>query len=68
MFIVGVAMPSSFSRRRASGAGQKEPFRHVLKRSFMLLLIVGVIGVVVGYALQLVTPIIKRSFVIISGV
>ena len=48
MFIVGVAMPFSFSRRRASGAGQKELLRHVLKRSFMLLLI--------GWALYCIGP------------
>ncbi len=39
MFIVGVAMPFSFSRRRVAGASQNMLLRHVLKRSFLLLLL-----------------------------
>jgi predicted acyltransferase len=37
MFIVGVAMPFSFSKRMAEGETWKQSFRHVLKRSFWLL-------------------------------
>ena len=39
MFIVGVAMPFSFTRRKKAGAGEKELTMHVLKRSFLLLLL-----------------------------
>ena len=38
MFVVGVAMPFSFSRRWAKGDSWTKTFRHVLKRSFVLLL------------------------------
>ncbi len=48
MFIVGVAMPFSFARRRAAGAEPKDIFRHVLKRSFLLLLF--------GWALYCIAP------------
>ena len=39
MFMVGLAMPFSFERRRAQGETFKQQFRHVLWRSFMLLLL-----------------------------
>jgi predicted acyltransferase len=39
MFIVGVAMPFSFSRRRESGGGRWDEVMHVLKRSALLLLL-----------------------------
>ncbi len=48
MFIVGVAMPFSFARRRAAGAGRGDILRHVLKRSFLLLLF--------GWALYCIVP------------
>ncbi|MBI3684607.1 MAG: DUF5009 domain-containing protein [Acidobacteria bacterium] len=39
MFIVGVAMPFSMSRRRAGGQSRMLEFRHVLKRCALLLLL-----------------------------
>ena len=48
MFIVGVAMPFSFARRRAGGQGRRELLRHVLKRSFLLLFF--------GWALYCIVP------------
>src|SRR5512133_3535202 len=39
MFIVGVAMPFSISRRWERGASWKQTFRHVLTRCFFLLTI-----------------------------
>src|SRR3989339_858657 len=39
MFIVGVAMPLSFARRMARGDGNRLLLMHVLKRSFLLLLL-----------------------------
>ncbi len=38
MFIVGVAMPLSFSRRIKNGASYHQLLKHVLKRAFLLLL------------------------------
>jgi len=48
MFIVGVAMPFSFSRRWAKGDSWNKTFHHVLKRSFILLLF--------GWALYCISP------------
>lgn len=48
MFIVGVAMPFSFSRRWAKGDSWSKTFHHVLKRSFVLLLF--------GWALYCIGP------------
>ena len=39
MFIVGVAMPLSFSKRIAKGASYKQLSKHVFKRAFLLLLL-----------------------------
>ncbi len=39
MFIVGVAMPLSFSRRTAKGDSYKQLAAHVFKRSFIMLLL-----------------------------
>lgn len=39
MFIVGVAMPFSLSKRLAKGDGWKKTFYHALKRSFWLLVL-----------------------------
>lgn len=39
MFMVGLAMPFSFGRRKAQGKTFKQQFRHVLWRSLMLLFI-----------------------------
>ncbi len=39
MFIVGVAMPLSFSRRIAKGDSYKQLATHVVKRSFLMLLL-----------------------------
>lgn len=39
MFIVGVAMPFSFGKRRRSGEGKGAELRHVLKRCALLLLL-----------------------------
>lgn len=38
MFIVGVSMPFAFANRRNKGQSERDIFRHVLKRSFLLLL------------------------------
>lgn len=48
MFIVGVAMPFSFSRRWAKGDSWNKTFQHVLKRSFLLLFF--------GWALYCIGP------------
>ena len=48
MFIVGVAMPLSFARRMARGDGNRQLLMHVLKRSFLLLLL--------GWALYCIMP------------
>jgi predicted acyltransferase len=48
MFIVGVAMPFSFNRRWDRGDTWNKTFLHVLKRSFLLLLI--------GWALYCIEP------------
>jgi predicted acyltransferase len=48
MFIVGVAMPFSFSRRWAKGDSWNKTFHHALKRSFLLLLF--------GWALYCIEP------------
>ncbi|MDE2664258.1 MAG: heparan-alpha-glucosaminide N-acetyltransferase domain-containing protein [Gemmatimonadota bacterium] len=37
LFIVGVALPFSFSRRLAEGAGRGRLFRHVVRRSLILI-------------------------------
>lgn len=37
LFIVGVAIPFSFSRRLAEGANRDRLFRHVVRRSFILI-------------------------------
>jgi len=39
MFMVGVAMPFALAARRAHGATPHDTFRHVLKRSFRLLIL-----------------------------
>lgn len=39
MFIVGVAMPLSFAKRRQKGSNETAIFKHVLKRSALLLLL-----------------------------
>ena len=52
MFIVGVAMPFSFARRIAQGEPWSNRFRHVLRRSLVLLLL-GV-GLHIGYSGKLV--------------
>lgn len=39
MFIVGVAMPFSFTNRRKKGASEKEIRKHVINRSLLLLLL-----------------------------
>jgi heparan-alpha-glucosaminide N-acetyltransferase len=39
MFLVGVAMPFSFSRRQKQGASWKQQFSHALSRCFLLALI-----------------------------
>jgi predicted acyltransferase len=44
MFIVGVAMPFSFSKRMARGETWKQSFYHVLKRSFWLLVLGFMLG------------------------
>jgi predicted acyltransferase len=44
MFIVGVAMPFSFSKRREKGETWKQSFLHVLKRSFWLLVLGFMLG------------------------
>lgn len=44
MFIVGVAMPFSFSRRVARGETWKQSVYHVLKRSFWLLVLGFMLG------------------------
>lgn len=44
MFIVGVAMPFSFAKRAEKGEKWNESFRHVLKRSFWLLLLGFMLG------------------------
>lgn len=44
MFIVGVAMPFSFSKRMANGETWKQSFYHVLKRSFWLLVLGFMLG------------------------
>src|ERR1017187_7306759 len=38
MFMVGVAMPFALAIRRAKGAGDREIFRHIVVRSFRLIL------------------------------
>ena len=48
MFIVGVAMPLSFSRRMAKGDSMREVSKHVYKRAFLLLLL--------GWALYCIDP------------
>lgn len=44
MFIVGVAMPFSFSKRKARGETWKKSFYHVLNRSFWLLVLGFMLG------------------------
>jgi len=44
MFIVGVAMPFSFSKRMAGGETWEQSFYHVLKRSFWLLVLGFMLG------------------------
>src|SRR5258706_10987305 len=39
MFMVGVAMPFAFARRKAMGASYRELFFHALRRSFSLILL-----------------------------
>ncbi|MCG8310165.1 MAG: DUF5009 domain-containing protein [Cytophagales bacterium] len=48
MFIVGVAMPLSFSRRTAKGDSESQIRKHVFKRAFLLL--------VLGWALYCIDP------------
>jgi len=48
MFIVGVAMPLSFSRRMAKGDSMKLVTRHVFKRAFLMLFL--------GWALYCIDP------------
>jgi predicted acyltransferase len=48
MFIVGVAMPLSFARRRAQGDSNRQLLGHVLKRSLLLLIL--------GWALYCIEP------------
>ena len=48
MFIVGVAMPLSFTNRRAKGARESQIRKHVFKRAFLLLLL--------GWALYCIDP------------
>lgn len=48
MFIVGVAMPLSFSKRRKKGDSQAQIRKHVVKRAFLLL--------VLGWALYCIDP------------
>jgi predicted acyltransferase len=44
MFIVGVAMPFSFLKRKEKGESWKQSFLHVLKRSFWLLVLGFMLG------------------------
>ena len=48
MFIVGVAMPLSFTKRRAKGDSESQIRKHVFKRAFLLLLL--------GWALYCIDP------------
>ena len=48
MFIVGVSMPLSFSKRMAKGDSQSQIRKHVFKRAFMLLFL--------GWALYCIDP------------
>ena len=48
MFIVGVAMPLSFAKRRAAGHSPRQLTYHVLKRSLLLLIL--------GWALYCIPP------------
>ena len=48
MFIVGVAMPLSFTKRRAKGDSESKIRMHVFKRAFLLLLL--------GWALYCIDP------------
>lgn len=48
MFIVGVAMPLSFARRKVKGDSQAQITKHVIKRSMLMLLL--------GWALYCIDP------------
>jgi predicted acyltransferase len=48
MFIVGVAMPMSFAKRKAKGSLDSDILKHVVKRSILLL--------VLGWALYCIDP------------
>lgn len=65
MFIVGVAMPFSLSKRLASGDSWKRTFRHALARSFWLLVLGFMLGATTTtYSLTNILPQLSFAYIV----